>query len=265
MDADDLLTKTALEEMYTLAKDYDADVVYCEKYFTAVADGSDVKLTAWQTSNLSEEPTLEPENLAEKVQRILRRDYWVTVWVKLTRRSLLIENEIFFPNTKRGDDDIWSYGVVLYAKKLLRVPNAVYIMRQSEDSITRKKKTPQQTINFWLNPMILGLKSIDKLLSKLEFFKENPLYRYAILEQFVTIMFNMIFESAYKLQPFEVYEAIKQEFGDRLGEQDVLIPVLCAYVNTQQKVFFMNQQKFNEYAAQAQRRIAELEAQLKTK
>ena len=33
MDSDDTLTKTGLEEMYTLAKEYNADVVYCEKYF----------------------------------------------------------------------------------------------------------------------------------------------------------------------------------------------------------------------------------------
>ena len=34
MDDDDLLTKTALEEMYTLAKDFDADVVYTEKHYS---------------------------------------------------------------------------------------------------------------------------------------------------------------------------------------------------------------------------------------
>ena len=32
LDADDILTKTALEEMYTLAKEYDVDVVYCERF-----------------------------------------------------------------------------------------------------------------------------------------------------------------------------------------------------------------------------------------
>ena len=32
-DADDALTKTALEELYTLAKDYDADLVYCEQNY----------------------------------------------------------------------------------------------------------------------------------------------------------------------------------------------------------------------------------------
>ena len=39
MDNDDVITKTALEEMHTLAKKYDADVVYCEKYYMSSGTG----------------------------------------------------------------------------------------------------------------------------------------------------------------------------------------------------------------------------------
>lgn len=35
MDADDLVTPTALEELYAQAKNFDADVVHCEKYYQA--------------------------------------------------------------------------------------------------------------------------------------------------------------------------------------------------------------------------------------
>ena len=41
MDADDVVIKTALEELYTLAKNYDADVVYCEKYFMSSGIGQE--------------------------------------------------------------------------------------------------------------------------------------------------------------------------------------------------------------------------------
>ena len=33
MDSDDALTKTAIEEMFNIAEDFQADVVYCEKIF----------------------------------------------------------------------------------------------------------------------------------------------------------------------------------------------------------------------------------------
>ena len=263
MDADDLLTKTALEELYTLAKKYDADCVYCEKYYTADADGTNIKLTDWPIEHSVDKPTFESENLEERVQNVLKRRYWVTTWVKFTRRNLLLENEIFFSDVKRGDDDIWTYVVIFYAKKFLRVPNAVYIYRQSDNSIGRKDRTPTQTINFWLNPLLLGLKTLDKLIIRHEFFKSNPQYHYAILEQFVEIIFNMILNESLKLEPFKIYDTIKQEFDGKLGEHDVLISALCAALNTQQKINVINVQNFNEYAAQAQAYIAQIEAELK--
>ncbi len=116
-------------------------------------------------------------------------------------------------------------------------------------------------------------------MSKHEFFQQNPQYRYAVLEKFTHTMFDYFLNDSFQLPPFAVYEAIKQEFGDKFGEQDVLVSALCTLVNTQQRMAAINQQrfnqfaaqaqeqvkKFNQFAAQAQARIAELEAQLKTK
>lgn len=55
---------------------------------------------------------------------------------------------------------------------------------------------------------------------------------------------------------------IQNEFGDKLGDYDVLIPALCAVLNAQQKNSVMNHQRFNQFAAQAQARIAELENEI---
>ena len=163
------------------------------------------------------------------------------------------------------DDSIWSWNLIFSAKKNLRVPNAVYIWRNVKSSITRIKKTPQQTINFWVNPAILGLKTLDKLMSKHEFFQQNQQYRYAILESFINSKVWAFLNNSFQLPPFAVYETIKQEFGDRLGEQYVLVSALCTLLNTQQRINAVNVQKFNQFVAQAQKRIAELEAQLKIK
>ena len=174
----------------------------------------------------------------------------------------MLEHDIKFPNVHPAEDDIWTYGLVFHAKKFLRVPNVVYIWRQSEDSIMRARKTPPQTINFWLSPVVLGVKALDDLMSTHEFFQQNPQYRYVVLEFFVNIMYGMFLSDSMELQPFEVYEAIKQKFGDKLGEWEVLIPALCTALNTQQKISVMNQQQFNQFAAQAQQRISQLEEQL---
>ena len=264
VDNDDMITKTALEELYTLAKEYDAEVVYCEKHYKINSDGTGIHIGtgADQNVTLVDKPTFETNNLAERVQKILQGKYRVPQWRKFVRRSLIFEYELFFPGTRHADDVIWTYGLVLLCKAFLRVPNVTYIYRQSKNSIMRKKKTPQESINFWLNPSLIAMKKLDAFLVKASV---TPQYRYAISANVIQSHFSSIFQDSLHLPPFAVYETIKQEFGDKLGEQDVLVAALCTLVNTQQKMFVVNQQRFNQFAAQAQKRIAELEAQLKTK
>ena len=264
MDADDSFTPTALEELYTLAKNYDADVVYCAQNFVTDADGSNRRLNNnHRSGNLVDKPTLETGNLAERVQRILTFRYWVTPWQKLVRRNLIFEHEIFFPHCAIYEDNVWSYGLIFCAKRFLHVPNVVYIRCMSEDSALRKKRTPQQSVNFWLSPVLLGLKALDNFMGKHEFFQRNPQYRYAMLEHLINESFKPCLRSSYKLPPPAVYEAIKGEFGDRLGDNDVLIAALCTALNTQQKISAVERKQFNQFAAAAQQRIAALEAEVK--
>ena len=231
MDADDVITETALEEMYTLAKDYSADVVYCEKFYKLSFSEEHVSVVNWQTGNLVDKPTFESENLAERVQAVLNMRYNIMPWCKLVRRNLMIEHNIYFPACKISDDDIWTFGLVFYAKKFLRVPNFCYIYRLRKESVLHKKKTPEQSISFWMNPIIFGLKNLDNFMSKLGFFKQNPQYRYAVLENFLSTRIFFTREDIRDIRdipPFEIYETIKNEFGKELGKQDVLVATLFA-------------------------------------
>ena len=147
-------------------------------------------------------------------------------------------------------------------ENFLCVPNKVYIRRKSEGSIMRAGKTPLQTINFWLSPILLGLKHLDELMRRHEFFQQNPQYRYAVLDMFVQWKFNAIFRASQYVTPTDIYAALKQECVDRLGEYDVLIPALATALNTQYRINVSNRQKYQQFAAQAQARIAQLEAEI---
>ena len=242
LDADDTLTPTALEELYTLAKDFNADVVYCENYYMSKGAGEDFKANVHladsriQRPPFVDTPTFETDDLSQRVRNILGGRFWVAAWLKLVRRSLMLEHEIFFPHICPSEDDIWTYGLIFYAKRFLRVPNVVYIRRMSETSITGVKRTPQQTIEFWLNPILLGLKALDKFMSKHEFFKTDSILHFAFLKTFINNKFNMTLNSARSLKEEIVYSTIKDEFGERLGEYDVLIPALCTILYNEKKI-----------------------------
>jgi len=199
VDNDDLVTKTALEEMYTLAKKFDADVVYLDGHYTA--DENLKKLTPADYAMAVSEPTLKPEALPERIRRISQGRYTLPPWDKFVRRRLLVENQIFFPRCKISEDDIWTFGLLFYAKNFLCVPNKVYIFRDAHGSIMRSKKTPLQVVNFWLSPILFGLKHLDELMRRHEFFKANPQYRYAVLDMFVQWKFNAIFRQVNTLRP----------------------------------------------------------------
>ena len=262
IDPDDFLTPTALEEFYTLAKKYDADVVYTEKYYAKESDSSEIRESHWQKGGFVDAPTLESDNLEERVQGIVREKYSLEPWNNLIKRKFIVENEISFPALKVFDDELWTYSLVLNAKKYLRVPRPLCIHWFHDSSNTGANRTPLEHIKFYLSPAILGAKILDDILSKIEFFQMNPQQRYAVLVKFICGKFDIIFSRSFQFQPFVIYETIKQEFGDKLGEYDILISVLCTVFNTQQKNFTINHQKFNQFAAQAQNRIKELEEQL---
>ena len=251
--------------MYTFAKDFDTDVVYTEKYYKKVGSSPDISESYWQQGGFVDKPTLETENLAERVQRIVQKRYSLEPWNNLVKRELIVDNDISFPHLKVFDDEIWTYNLVFNAKRYLRVPRPLCIHRFHDSSNTSAQKPPPDSVKFWISPVIDGIKFLDRIMSNNDFFVQNPQYRYAVLEHFAADKFNIILGHSLQLPPFAVYETIKQEFGDKLGEQDVLVSALCTLVNTQQKMFVVNQQRFNQFAAQTQQRIAELEAQLKTK
>lgn len=236
LDSDDTLTKTALEEMYTLAKDYEADVVYCEKHYCIDADGSNLQIKIFQQGSLVDKPTFEPEDFAKRVDRVLKNLFVVSTCFKFVKRNVLIENDISFPHICPSEDDIWTYSLVFCAKKFLRVPNAVYIRRVSENSVMRKERTPQQTIKFWLNPVLLGLKFFDNFMSRREFFKKNPSFRYDLLKKFIKGKFNLSFDSTKNLPEYVLYSTIKDGFSEKLGDYDVLVSALCAALYNEKKI-----------------------------
>ncbi len=265
MDADDLFKPTALEELYTLAKNFDADVVYCEIYYGGNFATKNFQTVTCQKGGIENEPTLEPKDLEERVQRILDEKYCVTPWCKLVWRDLMIEHEIFFPQISIGEDDIWTFGLVFYAENFLRLPDAVYFYRANEKGVWQKNKTPEEQIIFWTNPILLALKTLDNLMGNLEFFQKNPRLRYAVLEAFIAIKIFVTHKETWRMQPFEIYETIKKEFGAKFGEHDVLVSALCTYAMNLQKNYYESVQNFNRFAEQAQKRITQLEAELARK
>ena len=251
LDADDMLLPDGLERMYRLAKSFDADVVNCTGHYDMSDDGKEKILRRLKKPTETDENIFET-NLEWRVQGLLADNFYWAPWRRLSRRDFLIRHELFFPeNLNKYEDRIWTVGMLLCAEKVLHTPLAAYLYRKTDDSLTRKNRTPLQNVNVFANVIFLGLKWIDNIMARLQFFETNPKYRYEILSHFTRKYFTMLYKNCPDVSPSEAYHSIKDEYGKNFGEYDVLFSTFFTLISGYRK-------KIEENKIQ----IAELEKQL---
>ena len=233
MDADDLIMPNAFEELHAAAKNFSADVIHLGRHFEPSSDLSEIQIAGETFGEL----TLDTENLAERVHALVNGKFFLATWNEFVRRDFLLEHKIFFPPFAPSEDEIWACFLLFSAERILRVPNPVYFWRQTENSVMHRERNPKELMTFWLRPIVLGLKTFDEFMNRIEFFRRNVQYRCAVLEFFVHTRVARVFDSSLNLSPPEIFSAINDEFGKSLGEHDVLISWLLADLITQQKIF----------------------------
>lgn len=236
IDNDDLLVANALEVFYNYAEEFNADVVYTDRGFRFEANdeklfptGEDLIFAPWQGKEPTlNEPTIEPEDIAERVGIFCREEIGWTAWEKFVRRDLLIENNITFPIINSSADVAWTIEILCCAKKILRIPNPLYIYRENPDSITRQSRDTRQQAKFWMEINIKGLKFLDDWLSNVKFFQENPNYKWDLLEMFSHIHFRCIEKLFYTIPPQEIYEISKACFKETFQESSLIAYLLTS-------------------------------------
>lgn len=62
--------------------------------------------------------------------------FYNSAWSKIVRRSLLVDNGIYFEKELLGEDNDWFYSVLLHARKFDYIDKAFIIYRQRDNSTT---------------------------------------------------------------------------------------------------------------------------------
>ena len=214
VDNDDLLTPNALETFCDLAENFRADVVYTERGYMCDEIGNITVAALDKNSTPIETPTLETDDIAERVKNFLRTGYCWAPWAKFVRRDLLVDNKIFFPRVKISEDVLWSFKVICAAKNFLRVPNPFYVHRELKNSWSQIERPPDDEIKFWLNPLVKGLEYLDAFMDEINFFAQNPNYRFEVTNFFVKMQVAGMLGALEKLSRNELYEIIRREFSE---------------------------------------------------
>jgi len=228
VDDDDLLIDDALETLYNFAEEYQADVVYMEKFFTCDEEivPKNLTVSVWHEVDLIDEPILETNDLDKRVEKFLAPKFYWAPWAKFSRRDFLVDNKIFLPQMTIADDVIQTFQIICLAKKILRIPTPLYVWRTNNRSWYRRERSAEQMIKFRTSPLITGLEYLDEFMRGVDFFKKNPVLRLQVLNFFALMQIDNMAAALNELDSTEVYEIFLREFSKAESSQPALISYL---------------------------------------
>ena len=267
LDSDDLLTRTALEELAELAEKSQADVVHTDtflflcrkkpltdeeyskfKNLNELLAPANLTVCHEQRLPLVSQPVFETEDLAQRIRAWINRGYnWESVTM-FCRRSFLVGNQIYFPKLLNDEDKVFSFWLLCSAKKFLRVPNLTYIYRQRTDSVCNKKFSDfNQYFYKWFNVLHDGINEFEEIMNRFPFFTEYLDYRYAVLEFFFNTIFPKISSYNLKTSPFALNDLFKKEFH---SDEAVFSTYLIDTVNIQRLQIMWLRQELAKFQKQ---------------
>ena len=280
LDPDDTITPTALEELYPIAKKFDADVVHCEKWYY-------IPEKFWNNAEYRKQPSINTHPTGEKIfttkptvltdnfeRRIVEYSKrWLTwsVCLQFIRRNFIVENEIKFGDFY-CEDLLFTLCEISCAKKYVVAPNIFYNYRsERENSAVNEKLNVSQNVCKRITALKKGIAYLDKFLNDIDFYSKRPYLKYILFDSFAQEILGYFYEIYAHIPAHALDDLLKKEFS-----KDVT-PALRAFIfgsmNVNQLLLFRAQQKVavlenelksdRQQLALAQQRIAALETKLR--
>lgn len=153
VDSDDVVTPDFCERLYTAAKEYDADLAYCQAQL--------IKGTEIIAMN---NPVIENGAFEGGKRRFFLTNYTTLFVSFIYRRSLLMEYGIRFPSTRSAEDSYFLTCSLLASTRIACVDKPMYHYLVHEESLS-EVRNPKRFID--------KVKSFDLLM---QFAREKGLY-----------------------------------------------------------------------------------------
>ena len=253
LDSDDIYTRTALEELTTLAENYQADVVYLNDTYmflprdltandprifdlAALTNPANLVFNDWRTPILPRPkplpaPVLESNNLEERVQRWVNWNYRIGVCANFSRREFLIENQITFPDMVVDEDVVFNFTCLCLAKNFVCAPVVYYIIRPISNSLSRDGRIDEKYFQKWLGVINDGFNEFEKVMDKMPALDDKSILRYSVLNFFFTVNYSRYILNVLNENYIPMfYQSIKKAFQ---GDSALLTTYLFDMVNSQ--------------------------------
>ena len=256
LEADDAITTTAFEELYPLAKEFDADVIHCEKYYMFEDDKNKATLRGYHTGNLVDAPKLITADMVERIEELRKGTFLLNLWTKLIRHDYIKKNNLKMINAATHDA-IYTMCLVCSAERYVRVPNAVNYYRFLENSLSHKKNTVSKNMEKWIKNLTRGFEYFDAFLSTQDFFKKNPDMKIFALEIWVNECCKWLL-NCYNQNSFGDLDLVIRKEFEKVENKNSLV-ALISFLFSRMNIFNLNLIMQNQTIQQLQERIAQLQ------
>lgn len=204
LDSDDMLDRNACGDMYTEAEKWNADIVFCD--YQCFGQGieeycSHVSLPYMGYLDVNKKKALLTTS--------------VVPWAKIIKKSLITDNDIYFPEGKFYEDQATTYLYYLYAGCVSKVEKALYRYRLTGESTSTEKNNTRHFQSLEMAKLLINrLKErgfYDTYQQEIEYFAIEQMYCLSIERA------NLQFDEFPINYADKLMEALRTEFPDFLN------------------------------------------------
>ena len=269
IDSDDAITPTALEELYPIAKKFDADVVYCEKYYEfSIGEKFSINKNLLKVSigsqNLKDyelvtKPALISDDPIERLKSFAEYKFLLGPVNYFIRRRFISTHDIKFPKLRYGEDNFWNLFLICKSKNFVRIPNPVYVCRVRADSTSRTPSIDLM-IRRCSDHLFQGISIISQFADEFTILKEHPEIQYSLFNFISNNEIHRIFP-LYAQIPFnKINELISRELAKVDNKTEI-----TSFLFNRMNIFNINLIQQQQIIRQQQAQIRQLQAQLQSK
>lgn len=135
MDSDDILAPRALEKMVALADEYELEVLCfdAKRFYDITCTEKELQFQPNYNRKYKYSLCTQGEDLFSAFCK--NNEYYVPVWMMLLKRSIVVDNSIRFYKGIIHEDNLFSYQIMIRAKKAGHLGEVLYLRRIRANSI----------------------------------------------------------------------------------------------------------------------------------
>ena len=236
LDNDDMLTAAALEELYAIAEETNAEVLRTDRRY-AYRKHNNIKKMPVSVGKYCAgltEPKREVDDIAVRLERFVGGMFkGHAPWKYFLRRDFIIDNRIEFPAVYLMEDNIFSVYCFCCAKVFFHIPNVYYIYRWRRDSASHEysKIEIESDLHKYVKDCIKIIQVLDDFMNGREFFVKNPEWKVRIMK--FILRRRRVFSAVKKLSPESAenfYDYFVEVFSNQSTEPShVNLAAVAAY------------------------------------